>query len=128
LLEQIKAAIQAARGSALPKSALAKACDYTLGGSYLTLFAVLGDSDCCAERSLDLSLVGTHGREKHTVEPVQFGTPPAFFCSYDQCFCLRYCLKGLGSTIRKVQDFSLECEPIRHDQHSALVTNSRIGC
>jgi transposase len=30
LLEQIKAAIQAARGSALPKSALAKACDYTL--------------------------------------------------------------------------------------------------
>src|SRR6201995_1715216 len=30
LLEQIKAAIQAARTSALPKSALAKACDYTL--------------------------------------------------------------------------------------------------
>jgi transposase len=30
LLEQIKAAIQAARSSALPKSALAKACDYTL--------------------------------------------------------------------------------------------------
>jgi transposase len=30
LLEQIKEAIQAARGSALPKSALAKACDYTL--------------------------------------------------------------------------------------------------
>jgi transposase len=30
LLEQIKVAIQAARGSALPKSALAKACDYTL--------------------------------------------------------------------------------------------------
>jgi transposase len=30
LLEQIKAAIQAAHGSALPKSALAKACDYTL--------------------------------------------------------------------------------------------------
>jgi transposase len=30
LLEQIKGAIQAARGSALPKSALAKACDYTL--------------------------------------------------------------------------------------------------
>ena len=30
LLEQIKAAIQAARSSALPKNALAKACDYTL--------------------------------------------------------------------------------------------------
>jgi transposase len=30
LLEQIKAAIQAARAGALPKSALAKACDYTL--------------------------------------------------------------------------------------------------
>jgi transposase len=30
LLEQIKAAIQAARADALPKSALAKACDYTL--------------------------------------------------------------------------------------------------
>ena len=30
LLEQIKAAIQAARAAALPKSALAKACDYTL--------------------------------------------------------------------------------------------------
>ena len=30
LLEQIKVAIQAARSSALPKSALAKACDYTL--------------------------------------------------------------------------------------------------
>jgi transposase len=30
LLEQIKKAIQAARTSALPKSALAKACDYTL--------------------------------------------------------------------------------------------------
>jgi transposase len=30
LLEQIKVAIQAARGSVLPKSALAKACDYTL--------------------------------------------------------------------------------------------------
>ena len=30
LLEQIKVTIQAARGSALPKSALAKACDYTL--------------------------------------------------------------------------------------------------
>ena len=30
LLEQIKAAIQAARTGALPKSALAKACDYTL--------------------------------------------------------------------------------------------------
>jgi hypothetical protein len=28
--KQIKVAIQAARGSALPKSALAKACDYTL--------------------------------------------------------------------------------------------------
>jgi hypothetical protein len=30
LLEQIKAAIQAARTGALPKSALTKACDYTL--------------------------------------------------------------------------------------------------
>jgi transposase len=30
LLEQIKAAIQATRTGALPKSALAKACDYTL--------------------------------------------------------------------------------------------------
>ena len=30
LLEQIKTAIQAARGDALPKSALAKACNYTL--------------------------------------------------------------------------------------------------
>jgi transposase len=30
LLEQIKAAIQAARTDALPKSAQAKACDYTL--------------------------------------------------------------------------------------------------
>ena len=30
LLEQIKVTIQAARGSALPKSTLAKACDYTL--------------------------------------------------------------------------------------------------
>jgi hypothetical protein len=30
LLEQIKVTIQAARGSTLPKSALAKACDYTL--------------------------------------------------------------------------------------------------
>ena len=30
LLDQIKAAIQAARGDALPKSALAKACNYTL--------------------------------------------------------------------------------------------------
>src|SRR3981081_4266600 len=30
LLEQIKAAIQATRTDALPKSALAKACDYTL--------------------------------------------------------------------------------------------------
>ena len=30
LLEQIKTAIQAARGDALPKSAIAKACNYTL--------------------------------------------------------------------------------------------------
>jgi transposase len=30
LLEQIKVTIQAAHGSTLPKSALAKACDYTL--------------------------------------------------------------------------------------------------
>src|SRR5258707_11586288 len=30
LLEQIKATIQAARAGALPKSALAKACNYTL--------------------------------------------------------------------------------------------------
>jgi transposase len=30
LLEQVKTAIQAARGDALPKSALAKACNYTL--------------------------------------------------------------------------------------------------
>jgi transposase len=30
LLEQIKTAVQAARGDALPKSALAKACNYTL--------------------------------------------------------------------------------------------------
>ena len=30
LLEQIKTAIQVARGDALPKSALAKACNYTL--------------------------------------------------------------------------------------------------
>ena len=30
LLEQIKAALQAARAGALPQSALAKACDYTL--------------------------------------------------------------------------------------------------
>ena len=30
LLEQIKTAIHAARGDALPKSALAKACNYTL--------------------------------------------------------------------------------------------------
>jgi transposase len=37
LLEQIKVTIQAARSSALPKSALAKACDYTL-----TLWTRLG--------------------------------------------------------------------------------------
>jgi|SRR6516165_9565283 hypothetical protein len=35
---------------------------------------------CCvdgsAKRSLDLALRGGHSREKHTAEPVQFGTPP----------------------------------------------------
>jgi hypothetical protein len=29
--------------------------------------------DGCTERSLDSHLVGTHSREKHTAEPVQFG-------------------------------------------------------
>jgi hypothetical protein len=55
------------------------------------------------------------------MEPVQFGTPPAFFCSYDQCFCLSYCLKGLGSTIRKVQGLSHYCQPIWRYHH-------RTGC
>jgi hypothetical protein len=35
------------------------------------------DSDGFAERSLNLSVVGTNSREEHTPEPVQFGTPTA---------------------------------------------------
>ena len=51
--------------------------------------------------------VSTNRREKHAAEPVQFGTPPALFRSFDQCFRLLYRLKSFRGTIRKVQSFSL---------------------
>ena len=34
----------------------------------------------------------------------------ALFRSFDHCFCLAYCLKSFGGTIREVQSFSLQCE------------------
>jgi hypothetical protein len=38
---------------------------------------------------------------------VQFGTPPAPFKSFDQCFRLAYRLKSFAGTVREVQGFSL---------------------
>ena len=61
--------------------------------------------------SLNLSFLGTHRREKHAAESVQFGAPMAIFKSFDQC-CLPYYLKSFGGTIRQVQGFSLECQKI----------------
>src|SRR5262249_2327036 len=39
-----------------------------------------------AARSFNLSCISTQSREKHTAEPVQFGTAPALFKSFSQCF------------------------------------------
>jgi hypothetical protein len=47
-----------------------------------------------------LGLVGTHGREKHTAEPVQFGAEIGLLKSFSQFFRLVYCLKSFSSTIR----------------------------
>ena len=43
-------------------------------------FAILMAS---LKRSLNLGLVSTHSREKHTAEPVQFGTPIALLRSFE---------------------------------------------
>jgi hypothetical protein len=52
LLEEIRTSIQAARSGALPKSALAKACDYTLTlWSRLSRFLDYETGDpCCRQR------------------------------------------------------------------------------
>ena len=50
------------------------------------------NSDGCAQRSLNVGFVGTHSREKHSAEPVQFGAPPTLSRSCNQCLCLPYCL------------------------------------
>src|SRR5262249_25799874 len=68
---------------------------------------LLRDSDGFAERGLNLSLLITNCCQKHTVEPVQFGAPPALLKSFHQCFRLAYCLEGFRGTTRKVQGLSL---------------------
>ena len=45
-------------------------------------------------------LLSADSREKHTAEPMQFGTPPALFRSFGECFCLLNCLKSFRGTIR----------------------------
>jgi hypothetical protein len=46
-------------------------------------------------------------REEHAAEPVQFGTPPARFSSFDECFCLIDCFQGFAGAIRQMQSFHL---------------------
>jgi hypothetical protein len=60
-----------------------------------------------SERRLNLGIVGTTSCKKYTAKPVQFGRPPAFLCSCDQCFRFRYSLESFGHAIRKMQSFSL---------------------
>ena len=53
------------------------------GGSSIALeqrnrLLLLGRADGFAERSPNFGFVGTHGRQKHPSEPVQFGMPIAF--------------------------------------------------
>jgi hypothetical protein len=60
--------------------------------------------------SINFSFVGTHSREKHAAESVQFGTPKALFGSFGRRLSLPDDLKSFGSAIRKMQSFSLECE------------------
>jgi len=50
-----------------------------------------------------MSLVSSQCREKHTAQPVQFGTPPAFFSSFGDCFRLDYCVKSFRSSVGAVQ-------------------------
>jgi hypothetical protein len=74
---------------------------------YRNCFLSLCSADGFAKRSLNLSLVGTYSREKHTAEAVQFGAAPPFFGSFDQGFRLPYRLKSFGGTIGQMQSFSL---------------------
>ena len=66
-----------------------------------------------------MGVVGTHSREKHTAEPVQFGRPPAVFSLFGQCFCLTYRLKSFERSVRKVQSFGLQRQIVRHIQSRA---------
>ena len=56
---------------------------------------LLCNSDGCAQRSLNVGFVGTQSREKHSAEPVQFGTPPTLSGSCNQSLCLPYWLLTL---------------------------------
>jgi hypothetical protein len=80
---------------------------------------LLGQANGGAERGLNLGLVGTHGREQHPAEPVEFGTPPTFSRYFDQCFCLVYGREGFNAAARAVQGFRLLCEYVGHAQHRA---------
>ena len=68
---------------------------------------MLRPADGFAKRSLNLSLVGTYTREKHTAEPVQFRAAPPFFGSFNQCFRLSYRLESFGDAIRQIKSLSL---------------------
>jgi hypothetical protein len=68
---------------------------------------LLCGSDRFAERSANLGFASTNCCEKHSAEPIHFGTPPAPFSPCGQCFRFPYCLKSFASTIREVQSFSL---------------------
>jgi hypothetical protein len=59
---------------------------------------------CCvdggAERRLDLGLLGTHGREKHTAKAVQFGAEITVLKSFSNSFRLVNRLKSIRGTMR----------------------------
>jgi transposase len=79
LLEQIKTAIQAARGDALPKSALAKACNYTL-----TLWQRL-------IRFLDYPIVElSNNLAENAIRPVALGRRYEQFGIRQSCSCGAY--------------------------------------
>jgi hypothetical protein len=54
-----------------------------------------------------LRLLGTHSREKHAVDPAQFGTPPAFLKSFGQRFSIRYRLESFRGAVSEAQGFRL---------------------
>jgi hypothetical protein len=57
----------------------------------------------------NLGFVGTESREKHTVEPMVFGTPIAFSGSFKYYFSFSHCLRAseVRSARYKASAFSL---------------------